>query len=456
MENNNINDFSNIDLIISVLETLTNVYRTYNNNVASLMNTHNGTTRMALSTLNSIITYLENDLTSDSNSDNITTVRHYETGREIPIVNNSNVNNVPFSNTPMTNRDILNRMNSTINGGNDNIVRIPRNNSLRNSTLEREQMDRTSIRDPLLNNENNRQNTEPVFYTSGISAVERRLQRERERMERDRLNRNLFNRVASTANRDTSPLNNSDVSYPRRAAPPAPIVRPAVSALNTLNSPRSYIRQQRPNNRYEFRSPMILRSELIHTEDDGNLVQMDAFTEIINNLQNVIVHPSTLQINNATESYIMTEEQFLNNERLICPITREELIVGDHVCVIKHCNHLFKNDALMQWFNSNVRCPVCRYDIRDYVASPSQSSASNEGNEVIQDDDTLIEENLSTSSSNHSSPVSRERAINRTTSFERLNNMRNVLSIELPLTDMINSLSNMNNDLSYNYLDNRV
>ena len=456
MENNNINDFSNIDLIISVLETLTNVYRIYNNNVASLMNTHNGTTRMALSTLNSIITYLENDISSDSNSDNATTVRHYDTGREIPIVNNSNnnVNNVPFSNTPMTNRDILNRMNSTVNRGNDNIGRIPRDNPLRYSSIEREQMDRTPIRDPLLNNPNNRQNIEPVFYTSGISAVERRLQRERDRIERDRLNRDLFNRVASTANRDTSLLNNNDVHYPRRAAPPPPIARPAVSALNTLNSPRNYTRPQRPNNRYEFRSPMILRSELIQTEEDGSLVQMDAFTEIINNLQNVIVHPSTLQINNATESYIITEEQFLNNERLICPITREELIVGDHVCVIKHCNHLFKNDALMQWFNSNVRCPVCRYDIRDYVSSPS--STSNEENEVIHDDDTLIEENLSTSSSNHSSPVSRERAINRTTSFERLNNMRNVLSIELPLTDMINSLSNMSNDLSNNYLDSRV
>ena len=67
----------------------------------------------------------------------------------------------------------------------------------------------------------------------------------------------------------------------------------------------------------------------------------------------------------------------MNNERLICPITREELIVGDHVCVIKHCNHLFKNDALMQWFNSNVRCPVCRYDIRDYVASPSSIAGTN-------------------------------------------------------------------------------
>ena len=469
MENNNINDFSNIDLIISVLETLTNVYRTYNNNVASLMNTHNGTTRMALSTLNSIITYLENDLSNDSNSDNITTVRHYDPVRESPIANNSNnVNNIPFSNRPMTNRDILNRMNSTINRENENIGRIPRDNPLRYSNLEREDnIERTTLSDPLLNNNNNivtRENTrdtttltniEPVFYTSGISAVERRLQRERDRIERDRLNRSLFNRVASSAVRETPPRENQ-IPYPRRAVPPPPLPTPAVPPLQRLQSPRSYIRQQRPNNRYEFRSPMILRSELIQTEEDGNLVQMDAFTEIINNLQNVIVHPSTLQINNATESYIITEEQFLNNERLICPITREELIVGDHVCVIKHCNHLFKNDALMQWFNSNVRCPVCRYDIRDYVASPSQSSASNEGNEVIQDDDTLIEENLSTSSSNHSSPVSRERAINRTTSFERLNNMRNVLSIELPLTDMINSLSNMNNDLSYNYLDNRV
>ena len=45
---------------------------------------------------------------------------------------------------------------------------------------------------------------------------------------------------------------------------------------------------------------------------------------------------------------------------------------NDMVTVIRHCGHIFHTEHLMNWFRSNCRCPVCRYDIRDYNNTSSE------------------------------------------------------------------------------------
>ena len=49
-----------------------------------------------------------------------------------------------------------------------------------------------------------------------------------------------------------------------------------------------------------------------------------------------------------------------------CPISMEEFNDNDTVTVIRHCGHLFHTEPLMNWFRTNCRCPVCRFDVRDY------------------------------------------------------------------------------------------
>lgn len=75
------------------------------------------------------------------------------------------------------------------------------------------------------------------------------------------------------------------------------------------------------------------------------------------------------QITNATQSVIYNES--MGEER--CPITLDNFTVGETICQIRHCCHIFKTDALMNWFNRNVGCPVCRHDLRNYE-SPSQEA----------------------------------------------------------------------------------
>jgi len=83
---------------------------------------------------------------------------------------------------------------------------------------------------------------------------------------------------------------------------------------------------------------------------------------------------SPQQIANATQNVIYNES--MGEER--CPITLDNFIVGENICQIKHCRHIFKPDALMNWFNRNVRCPVCRYDLRNYESPTADLNAQSE------------------------------------------------------------------------------
>jgi hypothetical protein len=85
-----------------------------------------------------------------------------------------------------------------------------------------------------------------------------------------------------------------------------------------------------------------------------------------NPFRDVLVTPTQVQINNATTNFLYSSALQLNNTS--CPITLEDFQQGDNVRQIRHCGHTFGEHAIQNWFRQNVRCPVCRYDIRDYVA----------------------------------------------------------------------------------------
>jgi len=94
----------------------------------------------------------------------------------------------------------------------------------------------------------------------------------------------------------------------------------------------------------------------------------------VDNLQNVVVRPTREEIENATRLITYNSSDLhLNTE---CPITLERFEDGEEVRQIIFCEHIFKESSLMNWFGRNVRCPLCRYDIREN-SSPSLSRLSN-------------------------------------------------------------------------------
>ena len=91
------------------------------------------------------------------------------------------------------------------------------------------------------------------------------------------------------------------------------------------------------------------------------------FNTDLNNLTPVTVRPTHTQIANATEIISINE----NMDNTICPILQTTFQDGDRISRIKQCGHCFIEEGLMVWFNQSVRCPVCRYDIRDYPIEPT-------------------------------------------------------------------------------------
>lgn len=86
---------------------------------------------------------------------------------------------------------------------------------------------------------------------------------------------------------------------------------------------------------------------------------------LLNFYDNVAVYPSQEQINNGTRRVLYSNiDNPLNSS---CPITLENFDDADNVTQILGCGHIFNHESLTSWFRNHVRCPVCRYDIRNYV-----------------------------------------------------------------------------------------
>jgi hypothetical protein len=76
----------------------------------------------------------------------------------------------------------------------------------------------------------------------------------------------------------------------------------------------------------------------------------------------VLVRPSLEQITTAT---VLRQANDTDDESQ-CSICQDTYTEGQAIRTIQHCHHSFHKNCIDPWFQRNVRCPVCRYDIRDY------------------------------------------------------------------------------------------
>jgi hypothetical protein len=72
-------------------------------------------------------------------------------------------------------------------------------------------------------------------------------------------------------------------------------------------------------------------------------------------LNPVTIAPTRAQIRSSLEDYPNTTSN--------CAICQDAISSGG--CRIRHCGHVYHRTCIEQWFSSSVRCPVCRYDIRE-------------------------------------------------------------------------------------------
>jgi hypothetical protein len=99
---------------------------------------------------------------------------------------------------------------------------------------------------------------------------------------------------------------------------------------------------------------------------------VDSYAESVFNsfLQPVEIYPTQPQIETATRRVAYCD--IARPVNISCPISLDDFNDNDMVTVIRHCGHIFHTEHLMNWFRTNCRCPVCRYDIRDYNNTSSE------------------------------------------------------------------------------------
>jgi hypothetical protein len=117
-------------------------------------------------------------------------------------------------------------------------------------------------------------------------------------------------------------------------------------------------------------------SENINNNLNNNLNNNIAslFNSFLNT--NVVIRPTQEQINNA--STVVSYGSIQNPQNDTCPISLDNFQPNDLVRKIHHCGHIFNQSSFNQWFNNSVRCPICRYDIRDYQSNNNNSNNNND------------------------------------------------------------------------------
>jgi len=83
-----------------------------------------------------------------------------------------------------------------------------------------------------------------------------------------------------------------------------------------------------------------------------------------NFLDPIEIYPTQTQIETATR--VARYSDIITPQNISCPISLDVFNDNDMVTLIRYCGHIFKTDEINRWFRSNCRCPICRYDIRNY------------------------------------------------------------------------------------------
>jgi len=121
-----------------------------------------------------------------------------------------------------------------------------------------------------------------------------------------------------------------------------------------------------------IRSARRPRPQPLQTQTTGG-----GLSNILSNFfSSVPVAPTAEQFQRATQTLLFRDIAAPINDT--CPISLERFTADELVTTIRFCGHVFRTNELNNWFLSNVRCPVCRYDIRNFEspsAAPTQAAS---------------------------------------------------------------------------------
>jgi hypothetical protein len=184
----------------------------------------------------------------------------------------------------------------------------------------------------------------------------------------------------------------------------------AVGAELQDSIPRSFIHYdynnpiERSTYIAEFMNDIITNNTANIHRHDNNPHIADFLTTFLNS---VPVRPTQEQINNASRLVRFDSIQTPNSTA--CAISLEPFGSEDNVRQLHHCGHIFFPDQFNQWFSNNVRCPVCRHDIRSSISPttiPTTTSSPSPSPITTESTPTTHSPSTTTTTSTNYNPLS--------------------------------------------------
>ena len=74
---------------------------------------------------------------------------------------------------------------------------------------------------------------------------------------------------------------------------------------------------------------------------------------------------STEQLKISTR--VIEYDKIYNPKNTNCPISLNDFCGDNKVIQILHCGHIFDCEEFYKWIYTGYKCPICRYDLRNYV-----------------------------------------------------------------------------------------
>lgn len=81
--------------------------------------------------------------------------------------------------------------------------------------------------------------------------------------------------------------------------------------------------------------------------------------------EDVAISPTPEQIVRACD--VMPAYELNLSDEYVCPIDLSPVGSDENVMIIKHCGHVFRESNLRELFTRDVKCPMCRFDIREHL-----------------------------------------------------------------------------------------
>ena len=170
-----------------------------------------------------------------------------------------------------------------------------------------------------------------------------------------------------TRNRQGTPANGTSTASNRRENNTSPITNTTTTSNPNPNSVRriNSTSTSSSNGLLSFLNSEILRNSSHTTTNPSQSSFRSGINELIQGfLEPIEVFPTQSQIEIATR--IVRFSDIVNPINSSCPISMERFNDSDNVSIIRECGHIFSTQEINLWFRSNCRCPICRYDIRNY------------------------------------------------------------------------------------------